>query len=647
MDSDLPRRLPGACAYCTWRHQPGRVDWLTLQDSIGRISAADPGRPAPKSGSQEYGGVLGQNGVQGSWPKELLMKTARALKPIALIGLVLASQLGHAQTTFTGTKLQLPVVAVGNERYAVDLSLIDGASLTFQLDPSSVLNITAGGGTRASDPGLAGTVLSLPLIHVGNQKYSALLNLIDPVSYLFKVDPGSLKLLGSRTPAPFKNASHIVSTSFFHWFAANGGQLTGPWRPLEGRQNWEGTATWWKTQIKQVMSANIDVINVHLIPTTEERRITLFMGLKEMLDEGYDIPNVAPFLDPLITWYEKPKLDLATQAGKKEVADQYIRFYEQYFQYVNHADAAANIATIDGRPVLTTWHFLVNMVNIETMTRDDLFLPLRDRLSSKASLFGNPPYMVTTALNLPVVGFSDERVPTFEINEYYYEATHNGVTAAQVKPGYWDQNVRTPGSFVPRAGGIHYAEAWNKVHAGVNRVYIESWNEYDEGTGIYAGATTPPYIAPGSQNPSTDIWSNTNNPFEYIHTTAKGAARFNDTPALDALILFHTIPAQLHRSTTVEVSVTVRNQGDESWTGAAGFGFAQLGSDPVAFSPGVMVNDTADEIPLYGGIFRGRPVTLKAIITSPSTPGNYLTRWQMMKGGQPFGETITKTIKVL
>lgn len=568
------------------------------------------------------------------------------IKRYVLLGGLLALQSAHGQAVFDGARLQMPVVTVGAARYSADLVLVDAANLVFRLDPVSLAPLTGGSATQAADPVFADGVLMVPAVRIGNDNYAAALDLVGPADFTFKVSPSSVRLLGPRSQAPFRKDSHIVSTSFFHWFAANGGQRSGPWPPLEGRQNWEGTPTWWQSQIKQVMAANIDVINVHLIPTTEERRITLFMGLKALLDAGYDIPNVAPFLDPLITWDGQPKLDLATAAGKKAVADQYIRFYGQYFQHVSHPDAASHLATIDGRPVLTTWHFFVNMNNIDKMTRDDLFLPLRDAFVNRSAIFGQPPYMVTTALNPPIVGFSDERVATFEINQHYHEFTHNAVTAVQVKPGYWDQNVRTPGSFLPRAGGIPYEQAWNRVHAGVNRVYVESWNEYDEGTGIYAGAVSPPYIAPNSQNRNTDTWSTKANPFEYIQTTAKGAARFNDTPALDARLLSHTLPSRIAAGATVDATVTLRNQGDESWTGAAGFRFGQWASDPVSFGAGAAVVDTEDEIPLYGGIFRGRPITFKLRLTAPATPGRFLLRWQMSRAGQPFGETLTTAIEV-
>ena len=100
----------------------------------------------------------------------------------------------------------------------------------------------------------------------------------------------------------FRRLDHIVATSVFHWYSSNAGQLTGPWRPIDGRSNWTGEPDWWQTQIKQMMTANIDALYVHLIPHMDQQRANLFQALYEMRQEGYRTPKVAPFLDPIITW---------------------------------------------------------------------------------------------------------------------------------------------------------------------------------------------------------------------------------------------------------------------------------------------------------------------------------------------------------
>lgn len=448
------------------------------------------------------------------------------------------------------------------------------------------------------------------------------------------------------TPATsFESSDRIVAATFFHWYASTGGQLRGPWPPLEGRANWTGLTPWWKTQIKQVMMANIDVLYVHLIDDAEIRRELFFAALHELRAEGYDVPKVAPFLDPLITWINEPNVDLGTAAGKDAFVQQYVRFYTQYFQRNPDPYASGYLARIDGKLILSTWHLFLNFNNVSQFTRNDL----ESRLA--AAFPGLPDfqqgiYMITPALNNPTFSFTDERVPLFEINTYFQSNTFNSRKTVQLKAGYWDQNVRTPGDFLPRAGGVPYANAWNQVDTTFNLVYIESWNEYDEGTGIYAALPDTNYLI--NNNPNTDIWSATDDPYEYIRTTAAGAAAFNNQPELGSLFLAHSLPDTMVAGIPQAAQITVRNTGNLSWTHALGISLQQVSSDPVQLGlQGGAIEDTTNEIPVYGGIFRGRPITFDVDLTAPNQPGSLTTRWRMHRNGQPFGDTLTHTIHVI
>ncbi|MEO6034015.1 MAG: NBR1-Ig-like domain-containing protein [Verrucomicrobiota bacterium] len=452
------------------------------------------------------------------------------------------------------------------------------------------------------------------------------------------------------TPAPsFVATTRYVATSVFQWFTATGGQLTGPWRPVEGRNNWTGTPGFWKGQVKQMMVANIDVLYVHLIPSSEAERTNLFIALNQLRAEGYDTPKIAPFLDPMITWDQKPLVNLATPAGKDEFVGQYLRFYNQYFGASTGAFADDYLARQANKPILDTWHVKFNVTNLNSLTRADVSNRLAAAFGASHPYFTNGFVMVTTALNDPTLSFADEKVPQFEISEYYRRVDYIGTGSVQLKGGYWDQNIRNPGAFLPRAGGVHYSNAWNQVNrAFVRRVYLESWNEYDEGSGLYAVTNLPPYIKPGSGNINTDVWSASGDPFEYIKTTARGAANFNDTPWQASKLLWHNIPTNLAPNETRTVSVVIRNTGDASWTCFEGYKFLQKDTDQASFSTNqCLINDAQDEIPLYGGIFRGRPKTFTFIIRAPKTPGVFTTHWSMMQENVGwFGEELSVTIKV-
>jgi len=459
-------------------------------------------------------------------------------------------------------------------------------------------------------------------------------------------------LLTSGTP--FSVDDHIVSTSFFQWFTTDGGQQLSPWVPIDGRASWTGEVPFWKTMIKEVMAANIDVLYVELIPFMEIQRVNLFLALNELRREGWDVPKVCPFLDPEITYailgYNG---NAGTEAGKDELVGHYIRFYQQYFTVNTDAFADDYIYTQDQSPVLDIWHIQLHIDNYWQLNREDITSRLSAEFGAEHPIFNHDIKMINNAYS-PAFSFADERVYQFEMQQYKIDKTWNGITTSLLKPGYWDQNVRNPGYFLPRSGGVHFRDSWDLVNQedDINRVYIESFNEYDEGSGIYAARTDTIYKKTdgGMNNTNNDVWSDDDDPFEYIKTNAAGAAIFNERAALDAQIIWHNIPESLHKGEYFTATVIVRNQGNESWSNATGIQFGeQETADPVMFSVGYFpINDQEDDIPIYGGIFRGRTKSFQVEIIAPDSIGNFETHWSMLKNeDQWFGNTITQTIQVL
>lgn len=449
----------------------------------------------------------------------------------------------------------------------------------------------------------------------------------------------------------FSVTNHIVSASVFSWFDAAGGQISGPWRPLEGRAKWTGETDWWKSQVKQMMMANIDLLYVQHCFDHEPQKMNLFKALNQLRSEGFDVPRVAPFLDPPVTWYLQPTVDLATTVGKDTFVNQYIRFFNQYYAMNPDPYADDYLATFGNRVVCDVWHVKDNCSNVSSLKVAEVTARLSVAFGQKHPAFTNNVYMVTTALNPPTLSFADEKVAQFEITDYYKLVSYNSISSVQLKGGYWDQNVRNPGSILKRDGGWHYTNAWNQVNRStVRRVYIESWNEYDEGSGIYAADPGAPYIHPGSGNTSTDVWSGASDPYAYIRATAKGAAAFNDVPDRDAKILWHNFPARMERGEARQVRVIVRNAGDASWTAAGNYKFGEVEFlDAVMFGPGrYLIDDEQDEIPVYGGVFRGRPKTFQLTLTAPMQAGTYMTHWRMVQEQVAwFGEELAISITVV
>ncbi len=461
--------------------------------------------------------------------------------------------------------------------------------------------------------------------------------------------PDSLLIEGNH----FEVSSHIVSTSFFCWYGQGEWQVVGPWIPIDGRESWDGSQRYWRTMIKQLMAANIDVVYVELIPMLETNRGNFFLALKSLRAEGWNVPKVCPFLDPEITYSVlKYNGDCGTEEGKDELIGHYIRFYKQFFDANTDEFADDFIYSQDGHPVLNIWHIQLHIDNYDALRRSDVTNRLRNEFGAKHPVFNNSIKMINNAYS-PCFSFTDERIYQFEMQEYKIDKNWNGINSSLLKPGYWDQNVRNPGYLLHRDGGSHYSESWDKVNAdhSIDRVYIESFNEYDEGSGIYATKTDVVYRKTdgGMNNTGNDIWSSANDSYEYIKTTASGAAKFNDFKTNDSKILYHNIPDKMIAGETFIAQVIVQNFGNASWSDAAEYKFGeQEGLDDVTFgSTRYPIDDTEDDIPEYGGIFRGRAKTFDVEIVAPNTPGSYETNWGMVQEGvEWFGETITKTIVV-
>jgi len=123
-------------------------------------------------------------------------------------------------------------------------------------------------------------------------------------SELLSIAVGSSILADSLLVAgpAFSVSSHIVGTSFFPWYGPGEWQVVSPWIPIKGRKSWNGKVDYWKRMIKQLMAANIDVIHILVIPVMDEARRNLFRALNELRREGWVVPKVCPFFDPMITF---------------------------------------------------------------------------------------------------------------------------------------------------------------------------------------------------------------------------------------------------------------------------------------------------------------------------------------------------------
>ena len=175
----------------------------------------------------------------------------------------------------------------------------------------------------------------------------------------------------------------------------------------------------------------------------------------------------------------------------------------------------------------------------------------------------------------------------------------------------------------------------------VHRVYLESWNEYEERSGIHAADPRGPWLEENMYIDNRDMFSRHGDPFEYINTTARGAALINQRAENAAVILGVDAPRQASAGTMVDIQIVFRNEGNASWSGAAGYGvWTSHGSI-------IPIDDAADDISLYRGIFRGRSVAFSFKSQAPPDFGPWTVTFNMAQDGLPFGKEGQVTIQVV
>lgn len=453
-------------------------------------------------------------------------------------------------------------------------------------------------------------------------------------------EPSFLGTPGRR----YTSADRTVGVYVFHWYTPGRGQTRSVWKPREGREAWDGSVEFWKRQVKDILDANVDILYVHLIDQFEPERVNLFRALAELRAEGFRTPSVVPFLDPAITFYgppdHQPHVDMAVEADRNRLVEQYARFCERYFSVNTDPHAESYLGTMDGKPMLNIWSVGAPQVkNKDALRREHVENGLRERLGGS---FAKGIFMSSIIPDDTGLAWSDEWNRSFVgyCGDYWLKDKH----VASLKPGHYDTLDR----FLARNEGKGYAEAWDRiiVDRDVRRVLIESWNEYTEGTGMYEVANLEPDASDPAYRPHQDSWGS--DPRTYINLTAEKAARFNNVKELDSRFLRHDFPAEMKAGSTATVTVIVRNEGDTPWIGPAGFALGQLGSDQTRLlSKPVGVDDLAHEVQKYGGVFRGRPVRFSLKVTAPEAPGELTSHWSMMTlGGRPFGERLEWKITV-
>ena len=253
---------------------------------------------------------------------------------------------------------------------------------------------------------------------------------------------------------------------------------------------------------------------------------------------------------------------------------------------------------------------------------------------------------MTTALVDPDLTFADERMIMFSGYAYAIHSVHAGIDVWHVQAGYWDQNIRSPGYLLPRDGGKNYRRAWDIVASNmphVVRVYVASWNEYDEGSGIYAADPKGLFVDPAIHS-NTDVFSDTDNPYEYVLTTAVGAARINGRPEDDAKFIWHEVSGAAVGGRQIVIRLVVRNEGNQRWTTQERYAVFVLDGEKIVREFPIDDRYGASVAPQYG-IVRGEPVALEISLDIPEGEGRHELTLSVGRAGIPFGERLILPIE--
>jgi hypothetical protein len=227
-----------------------------------------------------------------------------------------------------------------------------------------------------------------------------------------------------------------------------------------------------------------------------------------------------------------------------------------------------------------------------------------------------------------------------------------GNPTVNLEAGFWNPTSNT--FYIPREGGAAFDAAWTSAQqerATSRHVWIDTWNETGEGSGMFAGDTLS-YAAtdkgPCSQfvNLHAESWGTESR--HYIDVTRAGATAWNDVADLDATPLAGDAPTSLKPGERRYISVVMQNSGDTTWQAPG----QQLGLSAAAaaddFHIAAPASPQADELSKrFAGVARGLPGVFTLLVTAPCAPGKHTLSLEMIDAQQGrFGTAFSLDVDV-
>ncbi|MBI5494734.1 MAG: hypothetical protein HY904_06865 [Deltaproteobacteria bacterium] len=450
----------------------------------------------------------------------------------------------------------------------------------------------------------------------------------------------------AETAPAFGANEHYVGSWFFTWFTGDPAwECSSPWWPVAGFSAWNGSPEWARTQLLDMMDAHLDLVGLQYdtkdttlpVGYRAQNVFNVMTAYRQLLEEGRRPPRMAMFLDTaILAALHKDRtgadLDVSGEPGRAEFYD-YLHVYHSQLNTILGArwrDAA--VATWGGRPILAFWHTDTGSI---VGASSAFVADLKARFQAE---FGVEPYLVAHPNLWSQYADTDEITQMFGPPQHFFEVGHDGAAhpTINITAGFWNP-VSNP-FYLPRLSGTNYDNAWAAALArrgAVRHLYIDSWNETGEGSGLLDAVPVNHDVTDTGScgtwvSPHADGWGPSSR--HYIDVTAARAAEWNDNPEDDAELLVHDLPLTLQAGEVRAATVVVRNLGDAAWTAASGHGLRAGG---ISTAPVV-------DLPAGARVVRGDVHAFPVVLAAPCTAGTVAVPLAMEKHGTALlslGET--------
>ncbi len=457
------------------------------------------------------------------------------------------------------------------------------------------------------------------------------------------------------------DGTHTVGTWMFSWFTGDTSwECSSAWRPVGGFKSWDGSVEWARGQLLDQLDAHLDAVGLQLdTPSatgTQGYRFTnivhVLQASRALLEEGVYPPRLFPFLDTAIIadHYQASqgsKLDLSTEAGRAYFYGHANAFYAAAKTAFGSTWETTGAARFHGLPAVATWHSAA-MTGVDNAA----VLDFKARFSAD---FGSACYFIAHPNDWRNFDAVDEITQMVGPPTHFLKTGRDvgGFPTINVEAGFWNPTSNT--FYLPREGGTHFSEAWASAQAeraAARHVWIDTWNETGEGSGMFAAdplSYTAADKGPCGQFVNTHAESWAAEGRHYIDVTRTQASAWNDAPELDAEPVASDVPATLHVGERRYVTVVMRNTGDAAWhAGAQQLGLTAAAAAGDFHLAGPVDAQEDDLTQRFGGVVRGLPGVFTVLLTAPCTPGKHPLKLQVYDAKQgAFGHEFSQDIDVI